>query len=78
MEPTDAKKTGPAAANGAQQRNQLRETELLLDVSRKMAEFDTLDEVLRHALVGKKKEGLMNKLAAYLPQNLGAERPAVH
>jgi adenylate cyclase len=46
MEPTDAKKTGLAAANGAQQRNQLRETELLLDVSRKMAEFDTLDEVL--------------------------------
>jgi Lon-like ATP-dependent protease len=39
---------------------------------------DDLADVLKHALVGKKKEGLLNRLTAYLPQNVAAERPAVH
>ncbi|MDD5300989.1 MAG: GAF domain-containing protein [Gallionella sp.] len=44
------KKAKPLADNGAQQRRRLRTAELLLDISHKMAEFDTLDEVL-NALV---------------------------
>ena len=51
--PTDKaapKKAKPLADNGTQQRRRLRTAELLLDISRKMAEFDTLDEVL-NALV---------------------------
>lgn len=39
-----------AEQNNAQQRSRLRRAELLLDVSHRMAEFDTLDEVL-NALV---------------------------
>ena len=45
-DPTPAKKTKPASENAALQRRHLRTVELLLDVSRKMAAFDTLDEVL--------------------------------
>jgi adenylate cyclase len=45
-----SKKTKPLADNGAQQRRRLRTVELLLDISHKMAEFDTLDDVL-NALV---------------------------
>jgi adenylate cyclase len=51
--PTDKatpKKTKPQADNGIQQRRRLRTAELLLDISHKMAGFDTLDEVL-NALV---------------------------
>jgi predicted ATP-dependent protease len=39
---------------------------------------DTLAEVLKYALVGKKKDGLLAKFAAFLPQNIVVERPAVH
>ncbi|MDO8813172.1 MAG: GAF domain-containing protein [Gallionella sp.] len=45
-----SKKTKLLADNGMQQRRRLRTVELLLDISHKMAEFDTLDEVL-NALV---------------------------
>ncbi|MBI5437904.1 MAG: GAF domain-containing protein [Nitrosomonadales bacterium] len=44
------KKAKQPANNGTQQRRRLRTAELLLDISHKMAEFDTLDEVL-NALV---------------------------
>lgn len=48
---TASRKSKPVAAdNSAQQRSHLRMVELLLDVSRKMAAFDTLDGVL-NALV---------------------------
>jgi len=52
MDQTTAKtgKTKPAANNDVQQRRRLHTAELLLTVSHKMAEFDTLDEVL-NALV---------------------------
>ena len=55
MEPQNTsasrKKTKPGVEqNGTQQRRRLHMAELLLDVSRKMAAFDTLDEVL-NALV---------------------------
>jgi Lon-like ATP-dependent protease len=39
---------------------------------------DTLEDVLKHALVGKKKDGLLAKLTAYLPSNVASERPAAH
>ena len=45
-----ARKAKPAANNDVQQRRRLHTAELLLAVSHKMAEFDTLDEVL-NALV---------------------------
>jgi adenylate cyclase len=45
-----SKKAKPSPDNGAQQRRRLRTVELLLEISHKMAEFDTLDEVL-NALV---------------------------
>ncbi len=45
-----SKKAKPSPDNGAQQRRRLRTAELLLEISHKMAEFDTLDEVL-NALV---------------------------
>ncbi len=38
-----------------QQRRHLRTVELLLDVSRKMAAYDTLDEVLDEAAMRQKK-----------------------
>ncbi|MFZ2302302.1 MAG: GAF domain-containing protein, partial [Gallionella sp.] len=44
------RKAKPLADNGRQQRRRLRMAELLLNISHKMAEFDTLDEVL-NALV---------------------------
>jgi len=44
------KKVKPLSDNSMQQRRRLRTVELLLDISHKMAEFDTLDEVL-NALV---------------------------
>jgi len=48
--PAPGKPKPVAAGNSAQQRNHLRTVELLLEVSRKMAAFDTLDGVL-NALV---------------------------
>jgi len=48
--PTPGKTKPVAAGNSAQQRSHLRTVELLLEVSRKMAAFDTLDGVL-NALV---------------------------
>ncbi|MDD2915625.1 MAG: GAF domain-containing protein [Gallionella sp.] len=47
---TALRKAKPLADNGVQQRRRLRTVELLLEISHKMAEFDTLDEVL-NALV---------------------------
>src|SRR3989338_11150438 len=45
-----SRKAKPLPDSGAQQRRRLRTAELLLNISHKMAEFDTLDEVL-NALV---------------------------
>jgi len=45
-----SRKAKPLPDSGAQQRRRLRTAELLLEISHKMAEFDTLDEVL-NALV---------------------------
>ncbi|MFH0816367.1 MAG: ATP-dependent protease LonB [Methanobacteriota archaeon] len=39
---------------------------------------DTLAEVLKYALMGKKKDGFLDKFAAYLPQKVITERPAAH